>query len=89
MKTTAEGEFTWRGVIRMKAPTGEIMNYPFATTYNVAKPSMVVSATKMNVFYKGVDNPVSVSVPGFTADKVKATISTGSMTKAKGAVTTL
>ena len=85
VKTSAEGEFTWKGVIKLKAPNGEVNSYPFATTYNVAKPSMVVSATKMNVFYKGVDNPVSVSVPGFTADKVKPSISTGSMSKGKGA----
>ena len=85
IKTAAEGEFTWKGVIKLKTPAGEIASYPFSTTYNVAKPSMVVSATKMNVFYKGVDNPVSVSVPGFTADKVKASISTGSISKDKGA----
>jgi gliding motility-associated protein GldM len=85
IKSTSEGEFTWKGAIQMKAPTGELMSYPFSTTYTVAKASLVVSADKMNVFYKGVENPVSVSVPGFAPDKVKASISTGSMvSKGKG-----
>jgi gliding motility-associated protein GldM len=38
----------------------------------------------MNVFYKGVDNPVDVSVPGFSADKIRPSISNGSITKASG-----
>ena len=47
----------------------------------VAKPAAVVSATKMNVFYLGVENPVSVSVSGFSDDQVMPSISQGSMTK--------
>ncbi len=35
-----------------------------ATKEETAPPMMVVSADKMNVFYIGVDNPVSVSVTG-------------------------
>ena len=34
--------------------------------YQVARPMAVVSPTKMNVFYKGVPNPIDVSVPGFS-----------------------
>jgi hypothetical protein len=37
--------------------------------------AVVVSADKMNVFYVGVDNPVSVAVPGYTSDKVSAVLS--------------
>jgi gliding motility-associated protein GldM len=33
----------------------------------------------MNVFYIGVDNPVSISVPGFPAEKVSASITAGSI----------
>ena len=41
---------------------------------------MVVSATKMNVLYIGVDNPMSISVPGVPAEKITAKISQGSLT---------
>jgi len=36
--------------------------------YQVAKPMAVVSPTKMNVFYRGVPNPIDVSVPGFSPE---------------------
>jgi hypothetical protein len=33
----------------------------------------VVAAEKMNVFYMGVDNPISVAVPNVSSDKLKVT----------------
>jgi GldM C-terminal domain len=33
----------------------------------------VVSAEKMNVFYMGVDNPIAVSVPNVSSDKLRVT----------------
>lgn len=53
--------------------------------YMAIKPAAVVSPTKMNVFYIGVDNPVSVSVPGSDPTKVNANIvgAPGTMTKVK------
>ena len=53
----------------------------FTLDYQVVAPQLVVSPTKMNVFYKGIPNPVSVSVPGFTDDKITPRISNGSMSK--------
>jgi GldM C-terminal domain/GldM N-terminal domain len=38
--------------------------YLYRSSYMVAQPSATVAATKMNVFYIGIDNPVSVSAPG-------------------------
>ncbi|MDA0973798.1 MAG: gliding motility protein GldM [Bacteroidetes bacterium] len=53
----------------------------FALDYNVVAPTLVVSPTKMNVFYKGVDNPVTVGVPGFQDRDVVPSISNGSISK--------
>jgi len=36
--------------------------------YQVAKPMAVVSPTKMNVFYRGVPNPIEISVPGYSPE---------------------
>jgi gliding motility-associated protein GldM len=80
--TRTEGEYTYEGVINYKAPSGEINHYPFRTSYQVAKPSTTISATKMNVFYIGVPNPVDISAPGVAKDKIRASISNGSITKA-------
>ena len=77
----AQGDFTYNGVIKFKTSSGEILPFPFQTKYQVAKPSTTISATKMNVFYLGVDNPVDISAPGVAKDKIRASISNGSITK--------
>jgi gliding motility-associated protein GldM len=77
--TTREGKIEWSGHINYKNPEGIIVAYPFKHEYEVAKPSMTVSPTKMNVFYAGLDNPVSISVPGISPTNVKATITNGAI----------
>lgn len=59
------GEFKKMGIIELKDPSGALKQYPFEANYLVAEPSATVSATAMNVFYSGVDNPLSISAPGF------------------------
>jgi len=74
----AVGFSSWGGVIKLEHPaTGEILEYPFKTEYQVGEPSLVVSPTKMNVFYIGVDNPVEISVSGVPEDRIQASISGG------------
>ncbi|HXB13260.1 MAG TPA: gliding motility protein GldM [Bacteroidia bacterium] len=63
-KADKEGQIKFAGVINVKAPDGTIKGYPFHSSYLVAKPALVISPTKMNVFYIGVPNPVEISVPG-------------------------
>jgi gliding motility-associated protein GldM len=72
---TTPGEYEWGGVLRVQKPNGQLMNYPFTSTYTAAKPSLVISPTKMNVFYRGLDNPVAVAVPGVTGDKLQVAVS--------------
>jgi gliding motility-associated protein GldM len=76
--TSAEGEKEYSGIIQVKAPDGSIKPYEFHGKYTVAKPSMAVSPTKMNVFYIGVDNPVDISVAGVAPLDVQASMSGGS-----------
>jgi gliding motility-associated protein GldM len=70
------GQRTWGGLIEIKGPTGTIVR-PFSAEYMVAEGSVVVSPTKMNVFYLGVDNPVEISVSGVAGNKIRATASNG------------
>ena len=72
---------TVRGIIKFKPVGGEETVEVFETTYEVAAPSLVVSPTKMNVFYRGVDNPVSVSVSGYSNKDIAATATNGTLTK--------
>lgn len=67
-----EGQLTIGGYIDYEAT-----QLPFETTVTVYKASATVSAEKMNVLYIGLDNPISIAVPGFPPDKVSVTISGG------------
>ena len=72
------GDMTFKGLIRYQGPDGNIEPYQFYTpTITVAEPALVVSPTKMNVFYRGVPNPVEVSVPGVAQDKIDVRIDGG------------
>jgi len=80
--TSTVGPKKWGGVINLKTPDGSIKAYKFDSEYQVGEPSLVVSPTKMNVFYVGVDNPVDVSVNGVPSEKVFPSIDGGgSITK--------
>lgn len=74
------GERKWGGLIRVPRPDGTVSCYPFEESYQVAEPSLVISPTKMNVFYYGIDNPVAISVPGIPSDKLKVSIPDGGAT---------
>ncbi|MFT4758464.1 MAG: hypothetical protein ACI9XO_000876 [Paraglaciecola sp.] len=68
---------------RVKNPlTGEVSNEISEFEYEVGVRSATVSADKMNVFYIGVDNPVSVTVAGVSSNEIKVSGSGISMKKA-------
>ena len=82
LPTNAEGPQKYAGIIQLRDPvTGEKINHPFSAEYIVAPPSLTVAPLKMNVFYIGVENPVSISAPGIPASKINATISAGQLYK--------
>ena len=74
------GNFVLEGLLQMPTADG-FVNFPFRSEYQVGEASAVISATKMNVFYIGVDNPVSISVSGVPMDKVTATMTNGTLSK--------
>lgn len=66
------GTHTWRGSISVQQTDGTIKTYETEPmTYQVAKPSAVVSPDAMNVLYIGVNNPVSISAPGVPIESLK------------------
>lgn len=79
------GERTFGVSIKIVNPvTGAETPYVANTKYNVAPPSATVSATKMNVMYKGLDNPIEVSVPGVAPNQISVNCSGGSMSGGNG-----
>ena len=79
VKATREGLQKYSGIIKVKAPSGQYLRYPFEGEYMVMKSGVVVSPTKMNVLYRGVKNPVSISVPGVAPELVKPSLSGGTL----------
>ncbi|MBP5366762.1 MAG: gliding motility protein GldM [Bacteroidales bacterium] len=55
--------------------TGELKSYDVSSNYEVGEPSVVVSPTKMNVFYIGLDNPVEISAAGISSSDLKVSAS--------------
>ena len=74
------GTHRYSGVIPMLNPkTNEIEDYPFEGSFTVAPPAVSVSATKMNVVYAGIDNPIAVG--GGVGGEVTATATGANLTK--------
>ena len=78
---TTPGTFTWGGIIKYRTPEGNFNTYKFEEEYQVSKPSVTISPIKMNVFYMGVPNPVSVSVPGVPSENLEVTVTNGRIEK--------
>lgn len=74
-KANAVGEQKWGGVIKIKQlGQDQPIEYTIPEqTYTVAPPSVVISPTKMNVLYRGVDNPLDIGVPGVDPSKITVT----------------
>ncbi len=53
--------------------TGELKSYDVDAEYEVGEPSVVVSPTKMNAFYIGLDNPVDISAAGIPTSDLNVT----------------
>jgi gliding motility-associated protein GldM len=89
VRASSVGPKKWGGIIALKAPDGTIKNYPFDSEYVVGESNVIVSATAMNVMYYGIGNPIDVSIPNISPDKVSikvvnGTFSTEKVKNAKG-----
>jgi len=87
---SGEGVHTWTGTVKVKQTDGTYKTYSTGPqTYQVARPSAVVSPDKMNVLYIGVPNPVSVSAPGIPKEKLHVSIGSGSLSGSAGHYTAM
>jgi gliding motility-associated protein GldM len=81
LNTGGIGQKTFSGNITLTDATGKAQNFPFTHTYNVIagpqevklQKGLLLSADKMNVMYRGLENPVSGSILG--ADNAKLSLS--------------
>ncbi|MBD79372.1 MAG: hypothetical protein CL840_10655 [Crocinitomicaceae bacterium] len=77
VKTSDLGQQNWGGVIKVQKPNGKWAKYKFSHSYMVARPTLVVSPKKMNVLYKGLKNPVDVSITGMPSENLSVRVMGG------------
>lgn len=76
--TSEIGQKTLKLKAEVRNPlTGEVNSGDATFTYEVGERSVAISADKMNVFYIGVENPISVSAAGVSSNDLKVGISGG------------
>lgn len=71
MKANSVGQVKWGGTITLKQIGGDKTFTIPEQVFNVAPPTAVISPTKMNVLYRGVDNPLEIGVPGVDPAKIR------------------
>jgi len=74
------GIHKWGGTISIEKD-GQVTSKDFEAEFEVAEATATVSATGMNVFYRGIPNPVAISAGGVPESDVKPEISSGSIHK--------
>ena len=73
------GTFDYKGYLEVPHGDGTVTRHPFESAYTVIEPTATVSATMMNVLYAGIDNPISISVPGVATSAVSASMTNGTL----------
>ena len=77
----ATGTHEFSGYIEVMKGDGSIDKRPFRSAYTVIEPMATISATMMNVLYAGIDNPISISVPGIPMSAIQASMTNGTLTR--------
>jgi gliding motility-associated protein GldM len=73
----SEGLKRFAGIFRIVTPSGDINDFHFNSQYQVARPATTIAASKMNVLYSGVDNPIEIAAPGVALEALRVSISPG------------
>ena len=92
LNSSAVGAQTFNGAISFTDAHGKVVSLPFSHTYNVIagaqevklQSGALVSATKMNVLYRGIGNPVSGSILGADNSTVTLSASGASVSGGRG-----
>lgn len=75
------GTHEYSGFIEVMRGDGTTDRRPFKSAYTVIEPMATISATLMNVLYAGIENPISISVPGIPMSAINATMTNGTLTR--------
>ena len=79
--TGKAGKYDYSGWIEVLGRDGTVTRRDFKSSYTVIDPLATISATMMNVLYAGINNPISIAVPGVPQGSISATMTNGTLTK--------
>ncbi len=79
--TGKAGNYEYAGWIEVLGRDGSITKRNFKSSYTVIDPLATVSATMMNVLYAGINNPISIAVPGVPQGSISASMTNGTLSK--------
>ncbi len=79
--TSKAGKYDYSGWIEVLGRDGTVTRREFKESYTVIDPLATISATMMNVLYAGINNPISIAVPGVPQGSISATMTNGALTK--------
>lgn len=79
--TSKAGTYDYSGWIEVLGRDGSVTRRDFKSSYTVIDPLATISATMMNVLYAGINNPISIAVPGVPQGSISASMTNGTLTK--------
>ncbi len=79
--TGRAGTYDYSGYIEVPHGDGTTTKHNFTSSYTVIEPMASVSATMVNVLYAGINNPISIAVPGVPTNAINASITNGTITR--------
>lgn len=79
--TGRAGSYDYSGYIEVAQGDGNTTQLPFSSSYTVIEPMASVSATMVNVLYAGINNPISIAVPGVPNNAITATMTNGTISR--------
>ena len=86
IRASGEGIHKYKATINVIDPkTGQMQPLSAEGEYQVFSPVATISASKMSIFYAGIDNPVEISVPGYRGNQISASCDNGTLSGTNGA----
>ena len=80
--SSSTGIRTWGGTIQIE-DEGNVISRDFTAQFEVGEANATIAATGMNVFFRGISNPVEISAGGVPESTVRATISSGTIRRVR------
>ena len=78
------GTYQLKGILELGGMGGQTISREFTRNYTVIEPMATVAPLLMNVVYAGIDNEISISVPGVVHKDIIATATAGGTLTTKG-----